>query len=340
MTDDDWRPKTPPESKEVHQGKVNFFNDTGGYGFIDSPSLDDDVFYHMEDVPGRDIHDGTEVDFVWENTDNGPRATHVQVIETEKPESNTGTDPQDVIGMEPESPAASVSPTDEQSIRDFLNKYDKLTHLYHRELPPDEGPIQTPLEVFTLEEYEPATRAGRQNRFSKYLLSFSKYGDDSYFEYFLHRIQDLLYRRFLLDDADYDYITVYPGHTAGKLSPQLVRLAQAATVETSLLYSPLLERTETADKQRAKSRDERMDVARNPGKTIRARNELSDDVIVLLDDVCTSGASLLEGAYLLRNAGARQVVGVCLGLTSGGNTNTKTIEDHSRRASNMIDTAL
>lgn len=291
----------------------------------------------MEDVPGRDIHGGTELDFVWQNTDDGPRATHVRVIKKAKSESNTGTDSQDTIRTEHESPAANASPTDEQSIREFLNKYDKLTHLYHEELPPDKGPIQTSLGVFALEEYEPTTRVNRQNKFSRSVLSFAKYGDDSHFEYFLSRIRDLLFQRFLLDDVDYDYITVYPGHTAGKLNPQLVKLAQTATVETSLLYSPLLERTETATKQRAKSRDKRMDVARDPGKTVRARNELSNDIVLLMDDVCTSGASLLEGAYLLRNAGARQVVGLCLGFTSGGNADTITIEDRSRRASDIND---
>jgi len=28
-------------------GTVDFFNDTGGYGFIDSEDADEDVFFHM-----------------------------------------------------------------------------------------------------------------------------------------------------------------------------------------------------------------------------------------------------------------------------------------------------
>jgi len=31
-------------------GTVDFFNDTGGYGFIDTEDADEDVFFHMEDV--------------------------------------------------------------------------------------------------------------------------------------------------------------------------------------------------------------------------------------------------------------------------------------------------
>lgn len=338
MTEEGWRPTTPPESEKIYQGKVDFFNDTGGYGFINSPSLDNDVFYHMEDVSGRDIHDGTDLSFVWKETEDGPRATHIRVIDTEKLEIDRGSVSQNATQMELSSPAASISPTDKRSVRKFLSKYDKLTHLHHVVSPPDEGPIQTPLRIFTLEGYKPATRDKPQNSFSRNLVNFAKCNDDTHFEYFLSRIRDLLYRRFILDDAEYDYITVFPSHEAESLNPQLTALAREATIETSLLYSPLLERTETADKQRSKSHDERMDVARNPGKTVQARNELSNDVVVLLDDVCTSGASLLEGAYLLRNAGARKVVGLCLGLTNGGDANTITIEDRQRRASEMIDT--
>jgi CspA family cold shock protein len=62
-------------------GKVDFFNDTGGYGFIstDDGDLDDDedVFFHMEDVGGPDLEEGTEVEFDIESSPKGPRAANV-----------------------------------------------------------------------------------------------------------------------------------------------------------------------------------------------------------------------------------------------------------------------
>ena len=62
-------------------GKVDFFNDTGGYGFIstDDGDLDDDedVFFHMEDVGGEDLTEGTEVEFEIESSPKGPRAANV-----------------------------------------------------------------------------------------------------------------------------------------------------------------------------------------------------------------------------------------------------------------------
>ena len=58
-------------------GTVDFFNDTGGYGFIETEDADDDVFFHMEDVGGPDLEEGTDVDFDIEQADKGPRATNL-----------------------------------------------------------------------------------------------------------------------------------------------------------------------------------------------------------------------------------------------------------------------
>jgi len=57
--------------------KVDFFNDTGGYGFIETDDADEDVFFHMEDVGGPDLEEGQEVEFEIEEADKGPRATNL-----------------------------------------------------------------------------------------------------------------------------------------------------------------------------------------------------------------------------------------------------------------------
>jgi len=61
----------------MSKGTVGFFNDTGGYGFIETDDSDDDVFFHMEDVGGPDLEEGQEVEFEIEQADKGPRATNV-----------------------------------------------------------------------------------------------------------------------------------------------------------------------------------------------------------------------------------------------------------------------
>jgi len=53
------------------KGTVDFFNDTGGYGFIETDDADDDVFFHMEDVGGPDLEEGQEVEFDIEEAEKG-----------------------------------------------------------------------------------------------------------------------------------------------------------------------------------------------------------------------------------------------------------------------------
>ncbi|MHC3437349.1 cold-shock protein [Natrialbaceae archaeon A-gly3] len=58
-------------------GTVDFFNETGGYGFIETDEIDDDVFFHMEDIGGEDLEEGQEVEFEIEQADKGPRAKNL-----------------------------------------------------------------------------------------------------------------------------------------------------------------------------------------------------------------------------------------------------------------------
>lgn len=59
------------------EGVVDFFHDTGGYGFISTEDSDEDVFFHMEDVGGEDLDEGQDVEFDIEQADKGPRATNL-----------------------------------------------------------------------------------------------------------------------------------------------------------------------------------------------------------------------------------------------------------------------
>jgi CspA family cold shock protein len=64
-------------SQAMAKGTVDFFNDTGGYGFIETEDADEDVFFHMEDVGGPDLEEGQELEFDIEQAEKGPRATNV-----------------------------------------------------------------------------------------------------------------------------------------------------------------------------------------------------------------------------------------------------------------------
>lgn len=209
-------------------------------------------------------------------------------------------------------PVAEATPTSQADAESKLLDYGKLTHLFRRVTPPSESPIQRQLPVFGLDWYQQRSQSFNQ------LQNIAKYGDKDPITHFKPRLQDMIHRRFLRDRWNYDYITVFPGHEKGTLSSALVELAQEAVVETSIVYTPLLERTETTGRQREKSEAGRKEVARNPEETLRVRASLNGESVILLDDICTTGSSLSAGAYLLRNSGASRIVGVTLGFTPGG----------------------
>ncbi|WP_084776824.1 pentapeptide repeat-containing protein [Natronorubrum thiooxidans] len=231
----------------------------------------------------------------------------------------------------PTGPVPAATPTSTTEAESTLLDFGRLSHLFRRVAPPADSPASRSLNVFALDWYRSDSPSFEA------LKALAKHGENDPIDVFRPRLQDLLHRRFLLDTWDYDYITVFPGHEAGSLSPQLVELAQDAVLETDILYTPLLERTETVERQREKSKDERQRVAVEPSASLRARAKLNGDTVILFDDICTTGSSLLAGAHLLRQAGADRVACLTLGLTPGGpRENVKEITDPETPASEII----
>ncbi len=65
-------------------GKVKWFNDSKGYGFIETEDDSDDVFVHFSSVTGegyRTLNEGDEVQFDVVEDAKGPRADNVSVIQ-------------------------------------------------------------------------------------------------------------------------------------------------------------------------------------------------------------------------------------------------------------------
>ncbi len=63
------------------QGKVKFFHDQKGYGFIEREDEEEDVFFHISEVTGNQtsIDEGESVEFEIEQADKGPRAINVEI---------------------------------------------------------------------------------------------------------------------------------------------------------------------------------------------------------------------------------------------------------------------
>ena len=60
------------------KGTVKFFHDQKRYGFIETEGMDDDVFFHEDDLEGDvEVGEDDEVEFETEEGDKGPKAVDV-----------------------------------------------------------------------------------------------------------------------------------------------------------------------------------------------------------------------------------------------------------------------
>ena len=64
---------------EVLKGKVKFFNDEKGFGFITPEAEGKDIFVHKS-ASSQNLRENDQVQFVVEQGDRGPKAVQVEVI--------------------------------------------------------------------------------------------------------------------------------------------------------------------------------------------------------------------------------------------------------------------
>lgn len=63
------------------KGTVKFFHDQKRYGFIETEDMDDDVFFHEDDLEeGVEVGEDSEVEFETEEGDKGPKAVDVTEV--------------------------------------------------------------------------------------------------------------------------------------------------------------------------------------------------------------------------------------------------------------------
>lgn len=63
----------------MQEGKVKFFNETKGFGFITPSNGGKDVFVHISGLK-EDVRENDEVSYEVEETPKGPAAVNVKLI--------------------------------------------------------------------------------------------------------------------------------------------------------------------------------------------------------------------------------------------------------------------
>ena len=221
----------------------------------------------------------------------------------------------DVRQLDPRAPAVSgpvayAAVLTEAEI-DARLRESPLTHQFRRVKPPMAAPYEGRFPVLAMGRYDSSDPA-----FST-IYRFATGQDDTADEEFIRRLQDMMYRRVVDDEWSFDLITAVPGHEAGSTGGRLNRVIERATEKTDIIDAALLRRTETVTPQKELGREEREAAAVDPSASLEVRKLLDGEWILLFDDICTSGSTMLGAAHLLEEAGAGFVVGLALALRGG-----------------------
>lgn len=112
-------------------------------------------------------------------------------------------------------------------------------------------------------------------------------------------------------------LVVVPSHTEGKWSQPLQKMAKKLCLELDMTdYSQALERVKEHEKL-ATGGDRSIESHISTMK-VNSEYDIKGKKVIVLDDVTTSGNSLLASVMLLKDAGADSVSAIAIGKTTEG----------------------
>ena len=95
-------------------GVVKWFDVKKGFGFIEGPNGGKDVFVHYSSIEGegfRSLKDGERVEYELADSDRGPQARSVRVVQSEAAsEEGAGSDSGESLDPPPEGSAPPSEP--------------------------------------------------------------------------------------------------------------------------------------------------------------------------------------------------------------------------------------
>ena len=188
---------------------------------------------------------------------------------------------------------------------------------YFRQLTPPENHSHCPrLFVLSFQQYYGMKRSDGKGSWKLY--KFAKKSDAEqgipHSGNFIFGMTDLISRRVLRAATSYDSIIPIPGHAGGTSKP-LDLTTKVIDETTPIDRRHVLARTNTVAQQ--KSLDDRKARYDNVKDSFEVNRDVDGDRVLVVDDICTSGASLSYAAKALFEAGATEVIGVVYGITVG-----------------------
>lgn len=161
--------------------------------------------------------------------------------------------------------------------------------------------------IFALGRYD--TDQYKTHSHSNKIIEFAKNEEMDRLSYFQTQLETF----FDLRVEEYpDTITIYPGHD-GDISNALEKLSKETVSSRETRYREYLTRVSSRPRQKEQDYSERLS---NQQGSITVQGNPEGETILLLDDIVTSGASMMVGASNLQERGANKVIGLCLGLST------------------------
>lgn len=116
---------TDRRTEQRTTGTVDFYNDTGEYGFIRVEAMEEDVFFDKDasELTDEELSEENILEFTVEDAEKGPRACDielVEVVETEEEEEDTFEE-DNWAGED-----SDLTAEEQQSITDFCNSVKEL----------------------------------------------------------------------------------------------------------------------------------------------------------------------------------------------------------------------
>ena len=168
------------------------------------------------------------------------------------------------------------------------------------------------IPIFSLGHYKNVT-AGT-DEFSKNLMNFYLYGNDKFASYLLNRLCTTYKEWFEPDRFMFDYICVIPSHTKNEVNMQLEQLAKSFGNAIGVEYKPLLVRNRDVLKQHEINTVEKR--LENVRGSISVNHNINGKSILVLDNITTTGVTIMVAHDALKAAGAKEVIFFTLGLSS------------------------
>jgi len=110
-----------------------------------------------------------------------------------------------------------------------------------------------------------------------------------------------------------DIITPMPSSTPDHTSPTLTSLTEKIAQHLRIQQKTLLKRIKESGTKECKKHKERFERINGSLEAINCE-EVKDKIVIILDDTRTTGMNILEATKVLLAKGAKETIGICLGI--------------------------